>query len=292
MSANPLVSVVTATYNAAAYVPLAVRSALAQTYAPIEVHVVDDGSTDETAEVLREFSNDGRVTVHRQANLGQAAAKNRGIRESRGALVAFLDADDLWHRDKLERQVPTLLASPRAGVLYSDFDCIDEHGREIPPPPRAPYGGRITDRLFIDNFVNFNTTLVKRECFERMGLFDETLPMGIDWDLWLRISTRYEFIYLDQRTMWYRIWPGQMSKNAARRFECTLRIMERFVREHPGALSPDTIAEGWAHTYANRARTLTLAHERSAALRCLFAALRLRPTYINAWRGLAKLALS
>jgi glycosyltransferase involved in cell wall biosynthesis len=292
MNARPLVSVVIATYNTAKYLPLAVRSALAQTYAPLDVHVIDDGSTDHTQEVLEEFRGDGRVIVHRQPNAGQAAAKNRGIAASRGPLVAFLDADDLWHPDKLETQVPLLLADGRAGVIYSDVTCIDQDGREIPAPPRQYYSGRITEPLFIDNFVNFNTTIVRRECFDRAGVFDETLPMGIDWDLWLRISTQYEFLYLDRRTMSYRIWPGQMSRKAATRFECTLRIMEDFTRRFPGAVSSRTIAEAWAHTYSGRARTLTIDRRRLDALRYITAALRVRPTYWNAWRGLAKLVLS
>jgi glycosyltransferase involved in cell wall biosynthesis len=292
MTERPLVSVVTATYNAARYLPLSIRSALGQTYQPVDVHVVDDGSTDGTAAALEEFAGDPRVHVYRQGNSGQASAKNRGIRESRGALVAFLDADDMWYPDKLERQVPLLLADRNAGVIYSDFSCMDEDGREIPPPPRQPYRGRITPHLFIDNFINFNTTLVKRECFARAGMFDETLPMGIDWDLWLRMSTEFEFLYLDAPTMRYRIWPGQMSKHAARRFDCTLRIMKGFVERYPDALPAATVSEAWAHTYTNRARTLTLARQRSDALHHLLSALRVRPTYVNAWRGLAKLVLS
>jgi glycosyltransferase involved in cell wall biosynthesis len=289
---RPLVSVVTAAYNAARYLPLSVRSALDQTYQPVEVHVVDDGSTDGTAAVLQEFANEPRVHVHRQQNSGQASAKNRGIREARGELIAFLDADDMWNPDKLERQVPLLMADRNAGVIYSDFCCMDEDGREIPPPPRQPYSGRITPQLFIDNFINFNTTLVKRECFARAGMFDETLPMGIDWDLWLRMSTEFEFLYLDAPTLRYRIWSGQMSKNAARRFDCTLRIMKGFVERYPGILPASTVSEAWAHTYTNRARTLTLARRRTDALQHLMAALRVRPTYFNAWRGLAKLVLS
>jgi glycosyltransferase involved in cell wall biosynthesis len=291
MTNGPLVSVVTATYNAARYLPLSVRSALAQTYQPVEVHVVDDGSTDDTAAVLEEFSREPRVHVHRQSNQGQASAKNRGIRESRGELVAFLDADDMWYPDKLERQVPLLLADSHAGVIYSDFSCVDEAGRDIPPPPREPHRGRITPQLFIDNFINFNTTLVKRECFARAGIFDETLPMGIDWDLWLRISTEFEFLYLDEPTMAYRIWSGQMSKNSARRFDCTLRIMKGFMERYPGVLPASTVSEAWAHTYTSRARTLTLARRRAEALQYLMTALRARPTYRLAWRGLARLVL-
>lgn len=291
MTAGPLVSIVTASYNAARYLPISVRSALAQTYSPIELHVIDDGSTDDTQRVLEEFRHDSRVTIHVRANGGQASAKNLGIRASRGELVAFLDADDCWNPDKLEREVPLLLANSRAGVIYSDVSCMNEDGDPIPAPPRQYYDGAITAPLFVDNFVNFNTVVVKRECFERMGVFDESLSMGIDWDLWLRISTEYQFIYLNERTMSYRIWPGQMSKHSDKRFECTLRIMRRFLERYPSSVPEDTVSQAWAHTYANRARTLASSGRKREALRCLVAAIRIRPAYAHAWRGLARLAL-
>src|SRR4051812_26302017 len=116
MDTGPLVSVVIATYNSGRFVGQAVRSVLAQTYRPFEIVVVDDGSTDDTAGVLAGY-RDGVRYVY-QENRGPAAARNRGIAEAAGELVAFLDADDEWHPEKLSRQWEALSASPRAGLVH------------------------------------------------------------------------------------------------------------------------------------------------------------------------------
>jgi glycosyltransferase involved in cell wall biosynthesis len=291
MTTMPLVSVVIATYNMARYLPLAIRSALAQTYSPIEIHVVDDGSTDGTAEALAAFAGESRVIVHTQPNRGQASAKNRGIEASSGDLVAFLDADDLWVPHKLSRQVPVLLAEDRTGVVYSDLSHIDTAGHAIAANKMTPHSGRITDRLFIDNFITFGSVLVKRECFERHGTFDESLQMGIDWDLWLRISTGYEFIYIDEPLILYRIWDGQMSRNSQTRFECTMRTMRRFLERYPGLLAPSTVHEAWADTYTGQGWRLAAVGRKREAFDHFVGALSQQPTYLSAWKGLVKLAV-
>jgi glycosyltransferase involved in cell wall biosynthesis len=291
MTRAPLVSVVVAAYNMEKYVALAVRSALAQTYRTIEVRVIDDGSTDGTALALAQFAGDGRVHYHYQPNQGQARAKNRGIRESRGEFIAFLDADDLWRPDKLEKQMAALARHADAGVVYSDVSYIDGEGAPAPAPERQYHSGRITEQLFIDNFVNFPTALVRRECFTELGDFDETLPMGIDWDLWLRLSTRYAFVFLADRTAAYRIWPGQMSRDATTRFACTLRIMDAFLSRYRALLPDAVVAEAWAHTYTGQGRRLTDAGRRREALGFLAAALKRRPASRYAWKSVGRLLM-
>ncbi len=292
MTARPLVSVVIATYNMARYLPLAVRSVLGQTYRPVEVHVVDDGSFDDTPRVLAEFAADPRVFCHRQINRGQASAKNLGVRESRGELVAFLDADDVWKPDKLEKQVALLEHRPSAGVVYSDVSCVDQDGRPLPPPERQYYAGWITDQLFIDNCVNFPTVLVRRQCFSALGGFDESLPMGIDWDLWLRFSTRYEFVFLPEATTYYRIWAGQMSRDADTRFACTLRIMHAFLDRFGDLLREETVAEAWAHTFTGQGRRLTVAGRKREALGYFASALKHRPGYPYAWKSICLMLIT
>ncbi|HEV7986677.1 MAG TPA: glycosyltransferase, partial [Steroidobacteraceae bacterium] len=200
-----LVSVVIATYNMGRYLPQAVQSVLAQTYANVEVQIVDDGSSDDTGQVVRLWERDERVRVHRQSNGGQAQARNRGIALSRGPYVAFLDADDEWLPQKLSRQMP-LFENPQVGVVYSEYECIDGEGRALPKPPTRMYRGRITTELLIDNFVSFQTAVVRRECLERHGAFDESVRMGDDYDLWLRLSAHYEFDFVPEATVHYRIW--------------------------------------------------------------------------------------
>lgn len=293
MSDDRLVSVVIASYNMAKYLPLAVRSVLSQTYRNLEVHIIDDGSTDSTKDVLSEFEAEARVYYHWQPNQGQASAKNKGVRESKGDYIAFLDADDMWMPEKLEKQVPLLEKSERTGVVYSPFTYMDAEGNPLPTPPRRFHRGNISGPLLIDNFVGFNTTVVRRRCFEEVGQFDEALPMGIDYDLWLRFSTRYEFDFVEESTMYYRIWPGQMSTNYEGRFECALRIMNRFLRENIGVVEPETIQEAWAHTFAGRGDCYRrIGNDRRKAMKDYLRALGYRRGYLPAWKGLLKLALN
>src|SRR5580704_18773205 len=117
------------------YLSEAVHSGLAQGYPSLEVQIVDDGSTDDTPQVLAQWRDDPRVRVHRQANAGQTRAKNQGIALSRGAFIAFLDADDVWLPGKLEQQMALFAAHPEVGVVYSDYDCMDGDGKPLPKGP-------------------------------------------------------------------------------------------------------------------------------------------------------------
>jgi len=292
MSDGKRVSVVIASYNMAKYLSLALRSVLDQTRMPDEIHVVDDGSTDDTAGVMASFAGHDRVVYHRQENGGQARAKNRGIRASSGDYVAFLDADDLWMPRKLELQLPAFDGHPEVGVVYTNFARIDAEGSMLGSPEGRFYSGRISGRLLIENFVTGMASIVRRECFERVGLFDETLAMGIDYDLWLRISPHYDFKFLDEVTYSYRQWPGQMSHNYRKRMQCAIFIMERFLKEHPGLVEARTVREAWAHTFVSRgACAVSFDRDRRGALRDYLRALRFRPSYIPAWKAIAKLAL-
>ncbi|TMQ64248.1 MAG: glycosyltransferase family 2 protein [Candidatus Eisenbacteria bacterium] len=288
----PLVSVVIASYNMARYLPDAIHSALAQSYSPVEIHVVDDGSTDETERVMETFAGNPQIFYHRQKNGGQSRAKNRGIRESRGPFVAFLDADDMWSPDKLELQIPLFQDAPRVGVVYTDFQCIDAAGTYLPTTRPVYHSGAISGKLLIKNFVTGMTSVVRRECFDAVGAFDEDLPMSVDYDLWLRISTKYEFRVLDRVTYYYRQWPGQMSHNLEGRFSCAVRIMRRFIEGNPGLVDPATVAEAWAHTYVGRGESIRVLDRRPLNALAFYArALRQQPRYLPAWKGVAKLVL-
>jgi glycosyltransferase involved in cell wall biosynthesis len=292
-TAQPLVSVVIATYNMGYFLPQAIESVLAQTYTHFSLHIIDDGSSDDTADVVKGFSQDPRVHYCRQLNQGQAKAKNRGILESSGEYVALLDADDLWVSTKLEKQVPILRANPAIGVVYTDCVHIDGDGRPLQSPKRTYHSGKVAGRLLVDNFVNLGTCLVRRKCFERLGAFDESYAMAIDYDLWLRISTEYEFYFLNEKLLRYRMWPGQMSHNYRKRWECAINIMRSFLERFPNAVDKRTISEAWAHTFTERGHTWARAdHDNWGAFRDYLLALRYRPTYLPAFKGIAKLLLN
>ena len=283
-----LVSVVIATFNMGRYLPQAVQSVLSQTYSNVEILIIDDGSTDDTAQIIRRWDQHERVRVYRQSNGGQAQARNRGVALSKGRYVAFLDADDEWLSHKLSRQMP-LFANPQVGVVYSEYECMDGEGRALPKPPTRMYRGRVTAALLIDNFVSFQTAVVRRECLERHGAFDESVRMGDDYDLWLRLSAHYEFDFIPQPTARYRVWSGQMSKNYRRRYESAIRTMRCFLEHNPGLVSAGQIRAAWAHTYTGRGNnTLWQERKRAAAMQDYLRALSFRPHHWPAWRAILR----
>lgn len=293
MSEKPLVSVVTATYNMAHYLPLAIQSVLAQTYENFELLIVDDGSMDNTREVVKAFLDNAQVKYLVQKNKGQAAAKNRGILESSGEYIAFLDADDMWAPEKLELQVPLFASSENLGVVYSRLACIDQSGSYLGVANNELFRGRISERLLNHNFVGFSTAVVKKECFDRLGGFNENYRMAIDYDLWLRFSTQYEFDYVDLPLLYYRWWPGQLSQNFSKqRYLCAIDIMRNFIQEFPGAVPKNIENESWAHTYVGFGQCLQRVDQRlGPALRLYVRALRYKPSYLPAWKSIIRTIL-
>ncbi|MDG4555436.1 MAG: glycosyltransferase [Candidatus Competibacter sp.] len=289
---TPLVSVVIATYNMGAYLFLAIRSVLDQTYEKLEILVVDDGSTDDTAEIIRPFLEDTRIRYISQVNGGQASAKNRGIKESRGEFVAFLDADDIWAPSKIAEQLPLFFRSESVGVVFSQYIEIDAQGIPGKLVGSDFSRGKVSGPLLVFNFVGFSTSIVRKQCFDRLGYFREDLGMGIDYELWLRFSTDYEFDYVDRPLVYYRIWLGQMSKNYQRRYMNGIEIMKDFLSKHPDVVDKNTQHDAWAHTYSGLASCLHRSGEGIApTLRQYLRALSFRPTYLPAWKGIIKVFL-
>ncbi len=287
------VSVVIAVYNGERFIERAVRSALEQTYADLEVIIVDDGSTDSTIEVISSRIDDRRIRLHRQENRGQAAAKNAGANLATRDFIAFLDADDTWEPDKLAAQM-THFDDSAVGVVYSNRLYVDEDDRPIDPQPgfvERP-SGIITEQLFVQNFIPFASTVVRREVFHEEQGFDESLSMGIDWDLWLRISVRWKFRYIDRKLLNYRVWGGQMSKNVAGRYDGAFRIMDKFLAAHGDSVSERVRRTAYADTYARRGLSrATLMQDGIGGFRDCIKALGYRLTYAYAWKALLKIPL-
>jgi len=296
MTTPGLVSVIMAAYNSRPYIGAAIESVLAQQYSNLELLVIDDGSTDGTDQEVGRFLGDHRVRYLAQANAGQTAAKNTGIRHSRGEFVAFCDADDVWLRHKLIAQIPPFAHRERLGVVYSRTSLMDAAGCHLPSdpgdePPRP--SGRVTAQLFRVNFVPFGTAVVRRRCLDDLGAFDERYRMGIDWELWLRLSLEYDFLFIDDETAMYRVWPGQMSTNWVGRYDHAFRIMEAFLARHPGALAAEDVRGAWAHSYTQRARQRgAISQEYGPALADVARALRLQPTSLFAWKTLPAVVLA
>lgn len=286
--ASPEVSVIIATYNMGQFVSRAIASVLAQQQVDLELIVVDDGSTDDTRQVLDDVRGEPRVRILEQENQGQPRAKNAGIRAARGNFIAFCDADDYWLPGKLALQLPLFASNPRAGVVYSTIRLLSEDGTLSTPQDHLLCRGEILETLFVRNVVPFGTAVVRRECLDQVGVFDESIPMGIDWDLWLRIAAAWEFDYVAEPTYVHRIWAGQMSWNWQGRYDCALLIMERFLARHPDKVSQSVVATAYADTYTSLAAAHLEHSGMSACLEHLKKALRHQPGFRPAWRLLAK----
>lgn len=288
------VSVVLATYNMAQYLAEAVSSVLGQSYGNLELHVIDDGSTDSTAEVASRFEADPRFHYHRQENAGQTRAKNAGIALSTGDFIAFCDADDKWTPDKLEVQLPLFDAGGNVGVVYGRKQQISPDGAVLPSsgPLEPHYRGNVTEELFKLNFIPFGTAIVRRECIEKLGPFDERHRMGIDWELWLRLSTQYQFDYVEAVVYLYRVWPGQMSHNWKGRYDHAFAIMNDFLAANGSLVSPRTVRDAYAHSYYSRGRLRALnSGQYVEGLKDVLRAIRIRPFYFHAWKMLARIGL-
>ncbi len=289
---QPLVSVVIATYNMGHYLPEAVNSVLRQTWSNLEIVIIDDGSTDDTAHQIAPLATDEKVHYIRTENKGQPQAKNRGLHEAQGEFIAFCDADDLWSPRKLELQMREF-ENPKVGVVYSEVSYIDQEGDHIDKAqPYERHSGTVTEHLVIKNFVPFGTAVIRRACIDKNGPFDETLPMGIDWDLWLRYSVDWEFRYVSDVTYIYRIWPGQMSKNYRGRYDNAFRILEKFLTANPNAVPDELASRAWADMYISRGMSIAAAERSFIEPFCdVFRGILRDSSYWQGWRSLAKLIL-
>jgi len=180
--------------------------------------IVDDGSDDNTREVVRPFLDDNRINYYYQDNGGQSVARNNGLDRCGGELICFLDSDDLFNPEKLAVQVGLFQEKPDIDVLFDDYELIDARGEIISRDNMERFSGSIYRKLLIDNFISINSTMVRRKCFDEMGKMDESIRFSDDYDLWLRFSTRYKFHYEPVYFTRYRCYVAcQMAQNLALR---------------------------------------------------------------------------
>lgn len=242
---NPLVSVVIATYNGATTLVRAIEHVLHQTYTNYEIIVVDDGSTDDTQSVLDPFILRGDISYYYQANAGCGAARNYGVTQSRGELIAFLDADDYWHQEKLMQQIAVFHEFPDTVVCYTESYSVDPFSAVVWQTKRdvryAQRSGNIIPYLAIANPLTLSSTLVTRDAFTAVGGFTERYDrmMLADYDLWLKLAPRGPFRAITKPLTFYQVRHPDSDRATARRavmknYVLTVKIFVSNWRCSPG----------------------------------------------------------
>ena len=267
------VSVIIPTYNRVPYLGDAIRSVLAQGMDDVEIIVVDDGSTDDTEELVRGFG--AGVIYLPVAHRGQpAATRNRGLQAARGDFIALLDSDDLLLPGKLAVQCPALAAHPDAAFVYSNGyfftdDPAAPTGRVLDGLP-TPSGDGFAD-LLRGNFLFPAVTLIRRSCLDAVGGFDEALPLVEDYDLWLRLAARFPIYYVPADAAAIRRHADNLSKNPG-----TIRMAVLQVLDKVRTVAPDLVERHRAEWHEGAARShgaimLQRLRERRIATACAHA---------------------
>ena len=269
--APPLVSVIIPAYNSERYIAEAIDSVLQQDYPALEIIVVDDGSVDNTRNIVLSYGD--KVRLASQKNKGSAAARNLGIAKALGKYIAFLDADDVWHQHKIRLQIDELRKSGYK-MAYSSFIRWhpDKSGRyatpdtlfSIPNHPDTTSAKIVTGwtyaDLLLDCIVWTSSVIVEKTEIEKAGLFDENLRKWQDYDLWLRLSQQIEMLGLEQPTALYRIHPDNITtvvKDINYEYLILSRALERWGevgpdnRTPPGSVSARLAKSCFVHGYGH-----------------------------------------
>ena len=254
------VDVIIPAFNAAKYLPTAIESVLSQTFEDWQILLVDDGSTDNTTEIVAPFLDrlGSRIKYIHQNNRGLPAARNTAIRASTSEFLALLDADDVWLPCRLEESLRALADRPQAGLAYGLIRTIDPEGQ--------PYGsiwagnsigreGKIATHIYTRKIeLPCPSITFRRQCIDEVGVFDETMRATEDRDLWLRISLRYEVAFVPKLLAYYRLSPNSMSADPQRMLQAQLQ----FIRKHYGSegCGPRPRRIALARAYKQRAEVL------------------------------------
>jgi glycosyltransferase involved in cell wall biosynthesis len=223
----PKVSVVIPAYNAMAYLPETVESVLQQSFTDFELLIINDGSSDHIVQWASQLT-DPRLKLISQQNQGLPGARNTGITHAQGEYIAFLDADDLWEPTKLEKQLQCFQANPNAGVVYTWTVLVDEYGQPTGRIFASQAEGNVWLQLLeTDVISNGSSAMVRRDCFQVVGLFDRSLTSAEDLDMWLRIAEKYPFAVVKEPLTLYRQYATSMSKNRQRMFQNLQTVIDK-----------------------------------------------------------------
>jgi len=270
METFPAINVVTASYNVADYIGQAIHSALAQTFRDFELIVVDDGSTDGTLDVLRQIS-DHRIRLEPRPHQGASASLAHGIALARAPYLAFLDGDDFWNPNKLERHIRFLESHPAVDLTFSWSRIVDEFGRDSGLTSRLWNGSISCSELLADNVIgNASSPVFRREALLAAGGIDVNFPGYYDLDAWLRMSLMRpgNLVAIPEFLTFYRRRPGQLTADVAMMERSFDRLLEKM-----RAIAPEDVARSGKRARSNMQRFFAYgryqADDYSAALRTI-----------------------
>ncbi len=248
----PTISVIIPTYNSEKTIQRTIESVLNQSFTDFELIVINDGSQDLTLDIISRF-NDPRIKVFSYPHAGGNVSRNRGIQAAIGEFVSFLDADDIWTPDKLAKQFQALQAETTAKVAYSWTDHIDENGDFLSSGMHITANGDVYQQLFMANFLeNGSNPLIYREALIELDGFDESLNASQDWDMWLRLAQKFNFVAVPSVQILYRISANSVSSNLLRLEKSCLFVLEKAYQARP-SIGKHT----WSISLANFYKYLT-----------------------------------
>ena len=242
------ISVIIPTYNRKKYIKRAIDSVIRQSYKPFEIIVIDDGSTDGTYELIKQSYSSSEISLEKQINNGVSSARNKGVKLANGDWIAFLDSDDEWFENKLELQVREIKKSKNFMICHTNEIWIRNGIRVNQMKKHQKYGGSIFEKCLDMCRISPSSVMIHRRIFDEIGLFDEDLIICEDYDLWLRISSKYPVLYLD--SMLIKKFGGhedQLSKNINGIEQFRIQSLEKILKTLP-----------LKHSYFNSAKNMVL----------------------------------
>lgn len=286
VSNQPMITVITPTFNRERFIGEAIESVMKQTYDNLEHFIIDDGSEDNTKELVENYQKkDGRIHYFYQENQGQSAARNIGLKHARGDYICFLDSDNYWFLNKLEKSLTGFQKYPETDILYGDCVAVNEAGDVISRKGMKRHSGYIAPLLLRDNFVSMNTSMVRKRCFEEMGGFEAKDRLSEDYELWLRFSSKYRFYYLPEYLAYYRVMENQISSDKKSRFKANETIILNFLEKYQTSVTSAEARKGLCAFYTRKARYYASIGEKKAALEAIGKAVNHSPGSKAVWRG-------
>lgn len=290
---SDLVSVVIPAYNAAQYIRQAIESVLAQTYRDFEIIVVDDGSSDDTPSIARQFG--AAIRYIRQPNRGLSAARNTAIKHACGAVIALLDSDDLWDPEFLEKMMRLLNNHPEVAGVYCGFQYINSQGEIVGRPSLKTVSPELFYATMIDegNWLAPCGVIFRKRLTESAGLFDESLQAVEDWDMWIRLSEHQPFIGLPEALVKYRRHETNMSQDPERMIKAICQLTERRYGTAEGDVSTWSLSKkkAFGDLYLSAAIRYFAAGRVSKSAEYLQKLVEISPDYacrLSVWRGIVR----